>query len=512
MKRHVLMPLIALAVAANACSLEDTTAPPLAGPSEFALGIAVAAVPDHILQDGISQSFVTITAKGPDGRPARGVGLRLSIVADGVEADFGRLSTKLTTTGDDGQARVTYTAPPKPAESVGAGRIVTILVTPIGSDFRGEHARQVDIRVIPPGVILPPNTLVPEFTVTPESPTAFTPVTFDASRTAVDQAACGDRCTYRWTFGDGGSGAGMIVQHEFRSVGPFAVQLSATDPNGRTRSITKTIAVGAGAAPTARFTFSPSAPLPGQAVFFNASASTAAAGRRVVRYAWDFGTGRTGEGVTVSKTFDAAGTYTVLLEVTDDANQVGTVTQTVAVGGGAAVLPTASFVFSPENPLPGQTIFFNATASTAGPGRTLASYRWDFGSGREGTGVTISKGYDTAGAYVVTLTVTDDRGQQGVVSRTVTVGSSPPTATFVFSPTAPRLGDTVFFNASASRASAGRQIVSYRWDFGDGSPNATGVTASRTYANEGTYIVVLSVTDDAGLVTTVSQPVPVKLP
>ncbi len=37
------------------------------------------------------------------------------------------------------------------------------------------------------------------------------------------------------------------------------------------------------------------------------------------------------------------------------------------------------------------------------------------------TGVTVAKRYDTAGSYVVTLTVTDDAFQQTTVSQTVTV-------------------------------------------------------------------------------------------
>jgi PKD repeat protein len=35
--------------------------------------------------------------------------------------------------------------------------------------------------------------------------------------------------------------------------------------------------------------------------------------------------------------------------------------------------------------------------------------------------VTVSKRYDQAGSYVITLTVTDDAGQQGTVSQTISV-------------------------------------------------------------------------------------------
>lgn len=39
--------------------------------------------------------------------------------------------------------------------------------------------------------------------------------------------------------------------------------------------------------------------------------------------------------------------------------------------------------------------------------------------------------------------------------------------------------------------------MSYAWDFGDGATE-TGVTATHTYADNGTYIVTLAVTDDKG--------------
>jgi PKD repeat protein len=288
------------------------------------------------------------------------------------------------------------------------------------------------------------------------------------------------------------------------------VQLSVAGPQGRTSSTAKTVTVGSGTAPTSTFTFSPTSPLPGQAVFFNGAASTAAPGRQIVRYDWDFGSGRTGEGVSTSKTYDVAGAFTVTLKVTDDANQVGTSTQTVTIGGGSATLPTASFTFSPTNPRPGDQIFFNASASTAGAGRQIVSYRWDFGSGRTGTGVTIQKGYETGGSYVVTLTVTDDQGQVGTVSQTVLVTTTPPTAKFVFSPTEPTPGQTVFFNAGESSAGSGRHIVSYEWTFGDSPTPATGAAVQHTYATAATYVVILKVTDDAGVSSTTSQPVTVK--
>lgn len=310
------------------CTVKETDAPPLAGPSEFALSIALQAVPDSIYQDGASQSAINIEARGPDSQPVRALPLRVEMYVDGVLADFGTLSARTVVTGDDGRARLTYTAPPRPIESTGAGRMLTVTVTPIGGDYRAETARQVDIRLVPPGIILPPPGAPPAvaFNFSPSTVTTFTPVTFDASPTNCPT------CTFSWSFGDGGSSSGVTASHEYRSPGTFIVTLRATDARNQTASATQSVTVAASTAPTASFVFSPTEPLPGQDIFFSAEASRAAPGRRIVFYDWNFGSGRTGAGVTVSKRYDNIGTYVVTLTVTDDANQKGTVSQEVAVG------------------------------------------------------------------------------------------------------------------------------------------------------------------------------------
>jgi len=64
-----------------------------------------------------------------------------------------------------------------------------------------------------------------------------------------------------------------------------------------------------------------------------------------------------------------------------------------------------------------------------------------------------------------------------------------------------KIGSTVTFSAAGSTDNVG--IASYEWDFGDGT-SGTGVTASHTYDNVGTYNVTLTVTDAAGNFSTVT--------
>ena len=82
------------------------------------------------------------------------------------------------------------------------------------------------------------------------------------------------------------------------------------------------------------------------------------------------------------------------------------------------------------------------------------------------------------------------------VPLTAIPSNQPPHAEFSFSPASPTVGDAVTFDASGSSDSDG-SIISYAWDFGDGS-TASGATTSHTFVSSGTYAVRLTVTDDDG--------------
>ncbi len=78
------------------------------------------------------------------------------------------------------------------------------------------------------------------------------------------------------------------------------------------------------------------------------------------------------------------------------------------------------------------------------------------------------------------------------------VANQPPVAQFTFAPTAPRAGDWIQFDASASHDPDGT-ITNYQWDFqNDGVFDATGKLAFFRYTTPGTYTVRLVVTDNKG--------------
>ncbi|MGH9202067.1 MAG: hypothetical protein ACRD2A_12630, partial [Vicinamibacterales bacterium] len=164
--------LVTLGVlAGTACTIETIDQPPFTGPSELGLRVRLQAIPDSILQDGLSQAVIHIETSGPDGRPIGALPLRVDLVFEGVVQDWGVLSTKAPVTDPNGRAIVIYTAPPRPAVPIDDGDVVTVKVTPVGSDFRGEIPRTIDVRLVPPGVVLPPNSPPrPQFTFAPSAP------------------------------------------------------------------------------------------------------------------------------------------------------------------------------------------------------------------------------------------------------------------------------------------------------------------------------------------------------
>ena len=410
-----------VALSAVGCTIQDAKAPPLQGPSEFALAFTLSAVPDVLTQDGASQAQIIVQARDANGQPARNVTFRVDTTVNGALADFGSLSARTLVTGNDGRAILTYTAPPSITGGVDIGQEVTIQVTPFGTDFSNTISRTVRIRLIPPGVLLPGGP-TPAFTVSPAGPTAGSDVTFDASTSV--PAPSTQIVSYAWDFGDGGTGTSVVAFHRF-AAGSYVVTLTVSDTNGISASAQKSLTVGPGALPTADFVFSPSAPTVNQNVLFNASTSKAGTGRSIVRYDWNMGSGPPQCcNVTATKQYDTAGSYTVVLTVTDDIGQTATSSKPVAV---SAAVVTSSFTFFPTTPHSGDTVNFNGSASSSPS--PITNYAWDWGDGTPASptnaGATMPHVFTVPGpgsvTFTVTLVVTDSLGRQATSTRAVIV-------------------------------------------------------------------------------------------
>lgn len=142
---------------------------------------------------------------------------------------------------------------------------------------------------------------------------------------------------------------------------------------------------------------------------------------------------------------------------------------------------------------------------------TITDYHWDFGDPHDSaplSGLAISHTYTYPGTYLVKLTVVDDKGEMDSEKIAIVVTNPPPVANFSMSSDAPTAGDTVTFDASGSYDANG-EITSYTWDFGDGAIGS-GVEVTHTYAQEGYFVITLTVTDDEGETGTVRHAVNVE--
>ncbi|MGB5644342.1 MAG: PKD domain-containing protein [Gammaproteobacteria bacterium] len=240
-------------------------------------------------------------------------------------------------------------------------------------------------------------------------------------------------------------------------------------------------------------------------VYFKANGSSDPDGT-VVQYDWDFGDGTTAPntGPIPSHTYLAPGNYTITLTVTDDAGATAAATSMafiVAVPADPIADPTG-----PYDGIEGVALTLDGGRSFDPDGGQILTYFWDFGDGNMGIGVAPNHTYGTAGTYTVSLIVTDDEGfASKSATTTATIRSLKPNAPPVSDPKGSytaSTGQPVSFDGSGASDPDGT-IVTYDWDFGDGS-SGTGVSPTHTYQAAGTYKVSLTVTDDGGLAHTAS--------
>lgn len=346
--RAGLLKAVMVAFVFTGCTIERAAMPPLAGPSEAALSLAMTATPDQILQDGSSTSVVEAVARDAAGRIVPGVLLDVATFVGGVRADFGSLSARRISTNRDGRAALTYQSPPPPPADASDDVTVTVVMTPVGTNFANASGRSVFIRLLRPGIVpLPNRPPAAAFFFSPASPREGDSVLFDGSQSTDD----GQIVSYLWSFGDGASGIGTRSAHRYQVAGTYYVVLTVTDDRGaRASTAPSPVIVAAAADPVASFTLSPAEPLVGQLVTANASASKAATGRSITSFAWDFGDGTPAQsGLTTAHTYNATGSYVVVLTVIDNAGRKGTATRTVTVkapGTGLSVLHRVRDVLS----------------------------------------------------------------------------------------------------------------------------------------------------------------------
>ncbi len=176
---------------------------------------------------------------------------------------------------------------------------------------------------------------VASFTASPNPPRAGQTVTLNGSSSHYGN---GTITNYKWDLNGTGkyetnTGSSPTVTTSFPTAGTYTVGLQVTDSDGAIATTTEQISVG-NFPPAAKITATPSTALTGQTVTFNAGESTDQG--TITDYKWDLnGSGNyetdTGTTPKVSTSFQAVGTHTVGVELTDSEGLTAKATVQVTV-------------------------------------------------------------------------------------------------------------------------------------------------------------------------------------
>ncbi len=143
---------------------------------------------------------------------------------------------------------------------------------------------------------------------------------------------------------------------------------------------------------------------------------------------------------------------------------------------------------------PDKNVYQNAVVTFDGSGSTgsIISYFWEFGDGATRSGRTVTHVYASTGDYTVTLTVSDGQASDDDTCQ-VTVQTPVTLAAEAGPDKQAVINTTVIFDGSGSIGN----ITSYVWEFGDGATRS-GVTATHSYGQIGSYTATLTVNDGQG--------------
>ncbi len=262
------------------------------------------------------------------------------------------------------------------------------------------------------------------FTYRPWDPKTGERVEFNANQSYDPDG--GSIVTYRWDFGDGNIGYGVLVVHRYTNPGTYTVTLTVVDDEGESSTATAgygynvppPVNVTENIPPTVNFTWDVDPDVDGTINFY--SSATDPDGT-IVSYFWNFGDGNTSSSPNPSHTYARSGTYTVTLIVTDDNGGQSSYELTVTVPN---ILPVAGFSYSPRNVTTARTVTFDGdTPYSYDKDGYIVNWSWDFdGNGIvDAYGSVVTHRYSSPGNYTVILNVTDNDGGWDVYQKNITV-------------------------------------------------------------------------------------------
>ncbi|MDX1905581.1 MAG: PKD domain-containing protein [Bacteroidia bacterium] len=320
------------------------------------------------------------------------------------------------------------------------------------------------------------------------------------SFTDASSLSAGNIVSWKWDFGDGSPvSTANDPQHAYATPGTYTAELAVVTDVGCRDSVSKQIVVHP--TPDADFTFTNVCEgLPNQ--FSNTT--TIEPGGIVVNYTWDYGDNTPqGTGPNSGHVYDTFGYYNVTLTALTNFGCADNQIRTVFTHPN----PEADFrvISACED-----SLVLASTASVVGGNLDyISALSWDFGDDPNdplnfSNAIRPTHIYDSAGEYLISLTVTTDKGCTDDVQRVVSVYPEP-TADFRWD-NACENAVTEFYDQT--QFDSRTPLARWFWDFGDGVTTENN-KPTHTYAASGygTYTVTLGVMTNAGCLDTIRKEV-----
>jgi parallel beta-helix repeat protein len=162
--------------------------------------------------------------------------------------------------------------------------------------------------------------------------------------------------------------------------------------------------------------------------------------------------------------------------------------------------PIANFYYLPKHPTTKDLI--QLTDISTDQDGYIVSWLWNFGDQNISTMQHPQHKYRDNGVYYITLTITDNYGAKRQKIKQINISNVPPTPYFNYLPENPTDLDFIYFSDKSEDDDG--HIVIWYWDFGDGNISNE-KNPTHQYAENGTYTIVFTITDDDGANQTTTQ-------
>lgn len=163
--------------------------------------------------------------------------------------------------------------------------------------------------------------------------------------------------------------------------------------------------------------------------------------------------------------------------------------------------PTANFTFA-NNCFGSNSFFTDASTTTVG---SITGWNWNFGDGTTAISANAVHPYGTPQSYTVTHVATSSNGCKDTVKKVITVYGLP-NADFNFN--TPCQGNFTDFRDTSIALPA--SIVSWHWNFGDGTTDTVNQNPSHVYPTAGSYTATLVVESSLGCFDSIKKPITVR--